>query len=152
MFGGMPFGKGMQLLVEGIHTGMGSRLRVLLVALSFFAVIGVVAVSWFGSALFQEGNLSPILAAIMRLEFGGGSGMESFAESDRGVRYVMKSGDPRYGPVKDYMKVKGWGFKEQMGSGLIFMKKDQTLIVETRQYSRHYILVDVPQSIAYDRR
>lgn len=141
----------MQVSVEGILTGMGSRFRVLVMALSFFAVIGVVAVSWLGIALFQEGNPRPILAAISRLEFGGGSVMEPFAETDRGIRYVAKSGESRYDPVEDYMEEKGWRFKEQMGSGLIFVKDDQTLVVETRQYSRHYILVDIPLSVAHGR-
>jgi hypothetical protein len=99
----------------------------------------------FGSALVQEGNPVPILFSISQLELNN-SEYEQFSESDQEFRFVSKnSGEFRYDVVKDFIGIKGWNYKEQMGSGLIFEKDEQLLVVESRQFSRHYILWDVPK-------
>lgn len=41
------------------------------------------------------------------------------------------------------MKERRWNFKEHIGSGLIF--DERTLVVETRQYFKSYILWDIPE-------
>lgn len=45
------------------------------------------------------------------------------------------------------MKEKGWDFKEKLGSGLVFEKAEKTFVVETRQYSKHYILWNIPKKV-----
>ncbi len=36
--------------------------------------------------------------------------------------------------AKEFMKTRGWEFKEQIGSGLVFQKDKETTTIETRQY------------------
>ncbi|EPD53791.1 hypothetical protein HMPREF1210_00614 [Paenisporosarcina sp. HGH0030] len=98
----------------------------------------------FGSALFQEGNPIPILTSIMGLELSN-SDYEQFSESKIRNRYVSpNTGNSRYNVIKEFMKEKGWDYKEQMGSGLVFENDEETLVVETKQYSKHYILWNIP--------
>ncbi|GMK43713.1 hypothetical protein PghCCS26_08400 [Paenibacillus glycanilyticus] len=101
----------------------------------------------FGSALSQEGNPAPILSAIAKLEYSDESHMR-FDATDKGSRYVSaNSGQDRYEPVKAYMKQYGWSFKEQMGSGLMFERNGQSSVIETRLYSKHYYLWDIPNEV-----
>ncbi|RNB88619.1 hypothetical protein EDM59_05760 [Brevibacillus nitrificans] len=118
--------------------------RFLTIVLSVFIIAAGFIVLRFGSALSQEGNPVPILVSISKLEFTN-SNFEQFFESDKKLRFVSKnSGEFRYDVVKEFMKEKGWDYKDQMGSGLIFENDKQTIIVETRQFSRHYFLWDIP--------
>jgi hypothetical protein len=119
--------------------------KLLIISLSVFLFSVAFIVIRFGSALLQEGNPVPILMSISQLEFNN-SDYEQFSESDQEIRFVSEnSGEYRYDVVKDLMGAKGWNYKEQMGSGLIFEKDDQLLVVESRQFSRHYMIWDVPK-------
>lgn len=100
----------------------------------------------FGSALFQEGNPTPILSSILKLELSN-SNYEQFETTKRNSYVSENIGYSRYDVIKGLMKEKGWDFKEQIGSGLIFEKNEKTLIVETRQYSKHYIIWDIPNEV-----
>lgn len=101
----------------------------------------------FGSALSQEGNPLPILSSIAKLEFANSS-YEQYSKTEKSTSHVsLNTGESRYDVIKDIMKDNGWDFKEQMGAGLIFDKNGQTKVVETRQYSRHYILFDIPNDV-----
>ncbi len=118
------------------------RLLTIVLSISMIA-LGFIALR-FGGALSQEGNPLPILISISKLEFTG-SDYEQFSESDQEIRYVSENnGGSRYDIVKGFMKDRGWNFKEQMGSGLLFEKDKQTTIVETRQFSKYYFLWDFP--------
>ncbi|MEK4297472.1 hypothetical protein [Paenibacillus sp. FSL R5-0914] len=118
--------------------------RFLTIVLSVFIIAAGFIIFRFGSALSQEGNPVTILVSISKLEFTN-SNFEQFSESDKQLRFVSKnSGEFRYDVVKEFMKEKGWNFKDHMGSGLIFENDKQTIIVETRQFSRHYFLWDIP--------
>ena len=98
----------------------------------------------FGSALYQERNPLPILISIMRLELFNND-FEQFDESKTRHRYVSANlGNSQYNVIKDFMNEKGWNFKEQIGSGLAFENNGEILVVETRQFSKHYILWNVP--------
>lgn len=101
----------------------------------------------FGSALSQEGNPLPILSSIAKLEFTNSS-YEQYSKTEKNTSYVsLNTGESRYDVIKDIMKDNGWDFKEQMGSGLIFDKNGQNKVAETRQFSRHYILFDIPNDV-----
>ena len=113
----------------------------LLIFLLFFGFIGL----RFGSALSQEGNPIPYLIAIGKNEVSN-SGYEKVLETSNNIRYVSKY-ERDYPFVKDFMEVEGWEFKEQMGSGFIFVKNKEEIVIETRQYSRHNIIWDVPKEI-----
>lgn len=98
----------------------------------------------FGSALFQEGNPIPILTSILVLKLSN-SDYEQFSESNIRNRYVSENtGNSGFDEIKEFMKEKGWDFKEQMGSGLAFENDEEILVVETKQYSKNYILWNIP--------
>jgi hypothetical protein len=126
-----------------IFGGMVLKRFLLIVFFLLILIIGLISLR-FGSAVFQERNPTPILTSIMNLELSK-SNYEQFSESNMRNRYVSaNTGNSRYDVVKEFMKEKGWDFKEQIGSGLVFGKNEKTLVVETRKYSRHYILWDIP--------
>lgn len=81
----------------------------------------------------------------MKLEHSN-NGFQKVSESDKEEKYVSeyKVKYP-YGIAKEFMKDFGWTFKEQMGSGLMFKKNSEVIIIETRQYSKNYYLWEVPK-------
>ncbi|MGM0882950.1 MAG: hypothetical protein ACQEXQ_18180 [Bacillota bacterium] len=121
--------------------------KILMTAILLFVLFTGFLTFRFGSALSQEGNPLPILSSISKLEFANSS-YEQYSKTDKSTRFVSKNtGESRYDVVKDIMKKNGWDFKEQMGAGLVFEKNGQTKVVETRQYSRHYILSNIPNDV-----
>lgn len=118
--------------------------KILLTMLLLLIIMTGLITLRFGSALFQEGNPLPILTSIMDLELSN-SEYEKFSESKIRNRYVSaNTGKFRTNVIKEFMKEKGWDFKEQMGSSLVFENDEETLVIETRQYSNHYILWSIP--------
>ncbi len=103
----------------------------------------------YGRALTQEGNPIPILTSIMKLELLN-SGYEKISDTNNELKYVSeykyKEKYP-YGIAMEFMKEKGWDFKEQMGAGLVFQKNEEVIVIETKHYSKHYYLWDVPKEV-----
>jgi hypothetical protein len=121
-------------------------LKKFVLAVTFvFILFSIMIFLKFGSALTQEGNPTPILTSILKLELSN-NGYQIVSENDRAEKYVseFKLKYP-YGIVKEIMKDDGWTFQEQMGSGLIFVKNDETIVVETRQFTKSYYLWTVPK-------
>lgn len=117
-----------------------------MVILLVVLMVGFIVIR-FGSALSQEGNPVSILISILELDFSD-SDYEKFSETVKYDRYVSENtGVSRFDVIKGFMKEKGWEFKEQMGSGLLFDKGEQTIIVETVQYSKYYILWNIPSEV-----
>lgn len=108
-----------------------------------FSILGF-ALGAFGNVLFQEGNPIPVISSIIKLEF---TDTEFVEFSTAPSRYIsqFKPSEERYLVVKTYMKEKGWEFKEQMGSGLIFEKNKEQIVVETRQYTGNYFIWRIPE-------
>ncbi|MDR0136880.1 hypothetical protein RFW18_03920 [Metabacillus idriensis] len=104
--------------------------------LTFFICAGFIGLR-FGSA--QEEDSASILLSIMELELSN-SDYAKVSEH----RYVSTSTDSS-GFIKEFMTEKGWTYRDQAGSGLIFEKEERSVVVETRQFSRHYILWEVPK-------
>ncbi|WP_422122319.1 hypothetical protein DHX103_10945 [Planococcus sp. X10-3] len=118
--------------------------RILMTVLILFIVMLGLLTLRFGPALTQEGNPLPILSSIIGLELSD-SDYEQFAEGETQNRYVSKNtGDSRYAVIEEFMKEQGWNFVEQLGAGLVFENAEETLVIETRQFSEHYVLWDVP--------
>jgi len=115
----------------------------LLFFLLFFTFIGL----RFGSALTQEGNPIPYLISISQYELSN-NGYEKVLETTNEIRYISeyKKKYP-FGMAIEFMKNKGWEFKDQMGSGLIFEKNNKDITIGTRKYSKHYYIWDVPKEI-----
>lgn len=112
----------------------------------FILLLGLFALRY-GGTLFQEGNPLPILSSILDLEMSG-SEYEKFAESETQSRYISANiGDSPYDVLMEFMDDQGWAFEEQLGSGFVFEKDEESLVIETRQYSTHYFLWDVPSAV-----
>ncbi|MGD6966148.1 hypothetical protein ACQCVP_06950 [Rossellomorea vietnamensis] len=116
------------------------------VLLIFFLFFGFITLR-FGSALTQEGNPAPYLAAIGQHELSN-NGYEEVLRTSTRIRYISKFED-KYplGMAREYMETLGWEFKEQIGSGLMFEKGGDAITIETRQYSKHYYIWDIPKEI-----
>ena len=46
--------------------------------------------------------------------------------------------------IKNMIYKKGWSFQEVIGSGLIFEKEGEKLIVTTQMWSSSYVLIQIP--------
>lgn len=48
--------------------------------------------------------------------------------------------------IKKMISLKGWSFKHKDGSGLIFEKDGESLIITTEMWTSKYVLVKVPEN------
>ncbi|WP_261132245.1 hypothetical protein [Bacillus sp. Marseille-Q3570] len=104
----------------------------------------------YSPARFQEGNPIPILLAIIKLEQSDKDYIQ-FAETETHIRYISKNKRVhRYDVIKEMLQKKGWSFKDQLGSGLVFESGTETLTIETRLYSKLYYLWELPKEIQQD--
>lgn len=91
--------------------------------------------------IFQEGNPIPIFRAIIDLHNTNDS---IVLISDNPNQYISltKVGDE---PFTDIMMKSGWILDEQLGSGYIFYKGEETLIVTSVQYTGRYRIWKIPE-------
>lgn len=111
-----------------------------LVVLFFFGYLG--------SAVFQEDHPHQLVMSVLKLEV---TGKEKILYEQKGKRkhYISHNkGENRFDVVKEYMSSKGYEYQEQMGSGLIFIKDRETIVIETRQYSSHYFLWSISELLS----
>ena len=108
-----------------------------------FSVLGFIAGAY-GNVIFQEGNPLPVISSIIKLEFNNDEFVQYSNAPDHYIS-EFKSGMDRYKVVIDFMKEKRWAFKDQMGSGLIFEKDGEQIVVQTRQYTRNYYIWSIPE-------
>ncbi|MEQ6377458.1 zf-HC2 domain-containing protein [Bacillaceae bacterium S4-13-56] len=130
---------------EAIEEKLVSRIKskiltVIMTLIVTFTLIGFF-IGAYGSVVFQEGNPIPIVTSILKIEFSDSEYVKFSSSPDR---YITEFEEERYSVMKEYMKERGWTFKEQMGSGFIFDNEGEQLVVETRQYTRNYYIWDVP--------
>lgn len=118
-----------------------TAIRVLMISGAAIAIF----ISMYGSVLFQEGNPIPLIVSAIKLQLSD-SDYVQFAKTEKRSRYLSETKDNSYDVVKEFMNSKGWSFKEQMGSGLIFTKDDEDAVVEVRQYSRHYFIWEIQKA------
>lgn len=121
--------------------------KALLTLLVIFLLFTGFIVLRFGTALSQEGNPLPYLLAITKYEFSDARYVEVL-DTPTETRYVTACRqDDRFGVVTSFMADTGWEFTEQLGSGLVFDKEEETVVIETRQYSSHYFIWDIPDDV-----
>lgn len=126
---------------------MGKMQKTFITLIIVFALGSSMIICSFGSVLFQEGNPLPIISSALKLQFSDSEYVQ-FSQTEKRSRYLsINIGDRRYDVVKGFMKSQGWIYEEQMGSGLIFSKDGKEAIVETRQYTSHFIIWDVQQAL-----
>ncbi|MCM3567669.1 hypothetical protein [Neobacillus mesonae] len=123
------------------------RSRKILLSFIIIIIIGCgFMVTSFNSLLFQEGNPFPLLVSAIKLHLTDSEYVQ-FAKSEKRVRFLSVSkAKNHYNIVKKWMNSRGWDYKEQMGSGLIFTKNGEDAIVEVRQYSSKYFVWEIQKS------
>lgn len=109
-----------------------------------FSLLGFLVGS-FGNILFQEGNPIPILSSIIKLEFTDVEYVELSTVPERYISEIELGNNDWYSVVKEFMETRGWEYKEQIGSGLIFEKDKDQIIVSTRQYTKNYFIWSLPE-------
>ncbi|WP_244933680.1 hypothetical protein [Neobacillus mesonae] len=123
------------------------RMKKIIMAFIIVIIVGNgLIVTGFGSTVFQERNPVPLLVSAVKLHL---SDMEyvQFAKTEKRVRFLsLNTTTNRYEVVKKWMGTKGWDFKEQMGSGLIFTKDGEDAVVEVKQYSKHYFVWEIQKT------
>ncbi|MEH7438644.1 hypothetical protein V7182_14320 [Neobacillus drentensis] len=125
---------------------MGKMKNLVITLVIIFALVSGLVMSTFGSAIYQEGNPLPILVSAIKLQFSD-SNYAQFSKTEKRSRYLSeKKGNDGYLVVEKFMKSKGWSFREQMGSGLIFTKNGEDAVVEVRQYSKHYFIWEIQKA------
>ncbi|MED4402123.1 hypothetical protein [Metabacillus fastidiosus] len=88
-----------------------------------------------------------LLISILNLEISNSEYAQVF-ENDKITSYIAKNrGDFEYDVVKKFMENKEWKFKEQMGSGLIFEKKDETTLIGIEGVSDRYTQWNVSNEV-----
>ena len=120
----------------------------LVILLILIVAIGFIVIR-FGSALFQEENTTEIIASITKLEFSTNDYIKVTEISQR-IRYVSKNENGfQEKVIKEFMQENGWQFKDQAGSGYIFEKDGETIVVEAKLFTKNYFLWSVPKEVLY---
>lgn len=68
------------------------------------------------------------------------------AEDARSDWYLTQANEAK-GRVKRWFADRGWTFKDQMGAGLMFERDGEEAIATTRQWTRHYVLCQIPADV-----
>jgi len=100
-------------------------------------------------SLYQEGNPVPLIIGILKLEFSDETLVPlNYKEK---VSYLIKKDtlNSEFNLVSQsldrYVELKlsqGWLFKEAIGSGLIFEHEDHLITIETKMFSKHYMIIN----------
>ncbi|MCH4886259.1 hypothetical protein EZV73_01700 [Acidaminobacter sp. JC074] len=92
----------------------------------------------------QEDHVGKIILSGFKVIFTN-QDMVKYHEDDSGAYYLTRT-ENSHKLIKDYMEEKDWIFKEQAGSGFIFIKEnsDNTLVVSTRQFTRFFRIWYMP--------
>ncbi|WP_251550538.1 hypothetical protein [Neobacillus muris] len=118
----------------------------------FIVVLGIgicLTISHFASPLFQERNPIPMLISAAKLQFSN-SDYVLVAKTDKRRKYLSENTKNQgYKIVKEYMNTRGWDYKEQMGSGLIFTKNGEDAVVEVKPYSQHFFTWEIQKAFFY---
>lgn len=94
--------------------------------------------------IFQEGNPWPQIKGIALLTFGN----KNIIKLDtKGNKYITKRDNIEV--IKTFMKDQGYEFKEQLGSGFIFIKlnPETTATAIHKYYSRYYSLWNISEKL-----
>lgn len=102
----------------------------------------------FAPTIFQEGNPLPIMQGIFRLQT---SNNDIVSVSENPETYITKT-ENADSTFIEFMKNKGWTFKEQFGAGYLFEKQDKSITVGSKQYSRHFKLWTIQQEVNLDNK
>lgn len=100
----------------------------------------VLLVSKLNMIYVQEGNPLPIVSAALKLAWHN-SDIETISSSPE--KYLVRTTDG-IDPVISLMESRGWMFKEQLGSGIVFVKHGELLTLNSRMYSPRYMIISIP--------
>jgi hypothetical protein len=123
-------------------------ITVIITIVATFSIIGFV-IGLYGNVIFQEGNPIALISSIIELEFTDEKYVQYSTSPDKYIS-EFEPGSDRYKVVVGFMEEKGWAFNEQMGSGLVFKKDEEQMIIGTRQYTRNYYVWNIPEKETFN--
>ncbi len=85
------------------------------------------------SVLFQEGNPIPIIKGITAL-----NKENEIVQISKNPEIYLTKTDKGSSSITNLMKNEGWKFEEQFGSGYIFSKDDNKVMITSTQYTGKY--------------
>lgn len=96
----------------------------------------------FSPVIFQEGNPCPYIKGIAALTLGN-EGPVKLSKPEN--TYLTKSAGG-FDAIDAFLKNKGYGLTEQMGSGYLYNSPDGALVVTRREYSRFYTIWTITEN------
>lgn len=124
----------------------------ILIFLGLLIVISVSVVLLYRPVIFQEGNPTPLIKGVIRLNLTQDKIVKLDMDGDKYLTKSKKGEEVLAGLLKN----QGYEFIDQMGSGYFFKDKDDNAVIATqRHYSRFYsiwslmITKDVRESIKW---
>jgi hypothetical protein len=116
--------------------------KIILICVGVLLVIFISVFLLYKPVILQEGNPTPLVKGIMRLNFT----KDKIVKLDiSGDKYLTKSKDGQEILI-DKLKKNNYRFIENLGSGYFFINDNlDTLIVTKKQYSRFYSIWDISE-------
>ncbi len=95
----------------------------------------------FNSISARESAPFPLISAAVKLAWNN-SDIEAITGTPE--KYLVKITDG-IDPVITLMETRGWHFKEQMGSGIVFVRQGELMTVGSRMFTNKYMIISVPR-------
>lgn len=111
--------------------------KIFLIMLLAILIIGILIIY---PILFQEGNPIPIIKGIIGLSSSNNDIVKISDEPKRYITKIIKDNTP----IIELMDNEGWKFDDQAGSGYIFSKDDNIIVVSSVQYTKNYRIWKIP--------
>jgi poly-gamma-glutamate synthesis protein (capsule biosynthesis protein) len=96
------------------------------------------------SWLYQEVNPTALASAAIKLALNNAD-VEVVSPSPE--KYLVKVTDG-IDPFISFMEKRGWTYRDQLGAGIVFIKNGLVVTAVSSMYSRHYMIITVPELIA----
>ncbi len=112
--------------------------KLLSVSIIILITLAVLVISQ--PVIFQEGNPLPVIAAIIKIEFGA-----SDITQVSPTKYLQKAGPPE--PLNRLLAAEGWRFVEQLGAGYFYARNTENLFVMGRMLTTRYLVFELERPL-----
>ena len=100
----------------------------------------------YGSLLKEADSSIRLLLAISILDITSKEQME-YGETEYVKRYVSINDEGSHGRLLKLLSDLGWTYKEQENTALYFHKGKETVVVESAEFNRDYVLWELPLEV-----
>ena len=109
----------------------------------WFSIFVLALVIYYNPILFQEGNPLPLLRAAINLE----TSQAKIVQVTPKQKLLLQKAGPEE-PLHEYMRERGWKFKERLGSGILYENEQgSTFFVQSRMFTRRYVIYELDRSL-----